>query len=57
MLCLQVGDPIQITYLDTGEMMSSVSKFTNNNVKSKAINFYRFFDMKKGKCAVLDVCL
>ncbi|CRH97905.1 Uncharacterised protein [Streptococcus pneumoniae] len=29
----EVGDPIQITYLDTGEMMSSVSKFTNSNVK------------------------
>ena len=29
----EVGDPIQITYLDTGETMASVSKFTNNNVK------------------------
>ncbi|MCQ6341177.1 DUF3981 domain-containing protein [Bacillus cereus] len=29
----EVGDPIQITYLDTGETMASVSKFTNSNVK------------------------
>lgn len=28
----EVGDPIQITYLDTGEAMSSVSKFTNSNL-------------------------
>lgn len=29
----EVGDPIQITYLDTGETMSSVSKFANGNLK------------------------
>ncbi|EDZ50043.1 conserved domain protein [Bacillus cereus AH1134] len=29
----EVGDLIQITYLDTGETMASVSKFTNSNVK------------------------
>ncbi len=28
----EVGDPIQITYLDTGEAMSSVSKFKNSNL-------------------------
>ncbi|EMA6344076.1 DUF3981 domain-containing protein [Bacillus cytotoxicus] len=29
----EVGDSIKMTYLDTGETMSSVSKFTNENLK------------------------
>lgn len=29
----EVGDAVQITYLDTGETMSSVSEFTNSNLQ------------------------
>lgn len=54
----EVGDPIQITYLDTGETMSSVSKFANGNLKSKAIDILSLFSFcYTGKYDILDVYL